>query len=199
MDQSSRTAALDQFRKNEVTAAGRLRRRRAWARYSRRQPHLQLRRPASCRRLCPPHRPHRPRRQERHGHHGRRSGRAEKRYCDREADWAEHSLDGLSPRAPSMMMQSSASTAVRRLHGIAASPRAAHPGSGRRALPRRSRGSTKRAPGARPNRMQRPPRLPSRWRNRPCSRRWSRTPRASTFPPFFCAPSASRRDLQLLL
>ena len=73
MDQSPRTAALDQFRKGEVTAADRLRRRRARARHSRRQPHLQFRRAAPCRRLRPPHRPHRPRRQDRHRHHHRRA------------------------------------------------------------------------------------------------------------------------------
>ena len=43
-------------------AAGRLRRRRPRPRHSGRQPRLQFRRAASCRRLRPPHRPHRPRR-----------------------------------------------------------------------------------------------------------------------------------------
>ena len=47
-------------------AADRLRRRRPRPRYSGRQPRLQFRRPASCRRLRPSHRPHRPRRQDRH-------------------------------------------------------------------------------------------------------------------------------------
>ena len=49
-----------------TAAAGRLRCRRPRPRYSRRQPRLQFRRAASCRRLCPPHRPHRPRRPRRH-------------------------------------------------------------------------------------------------------------------------------------
>ena len=75
LDQSARTAALDQFRKGEVDAADRLRRRRARPRHSRRQPRLQFRRAAPCRRLRPPHRPHRPRRQDRHRHHHRRAGR----------------------------------------------------------------------------------------------------------------------------
>ena len=94
MDQSARTAALDQFRKNEVTLLGCLRRRRARSRYSGCQPHLQFRRPAPPRRLRPSHRPHRPRRQDRHRHYRGGPLRHEKRRSDRKADRSEHSLDG---------------------------------------------------------------------------------------------------------
>ena len=66
MDQSARTAALDQFRKGEIAAARRLRRRRPRPRHSRGQPRLQFRRAAPSRRLRPSHRPHRPRRTHRH-------------------------------------------------------------------------------------------------------------------------------------
>ena len=72
MDQSARTAALEQFRKGEVTLLGRVRRRRPRPRYPRRQPHLQFRRADPCRRLRAPHRPYRPRRTQRRRDHHRR-------------------------------------------------------------------------------------------------------------------------------
>ena len=72
LDQSARTAALDSVPQGRGQAPDRLRRRRPRARHSGRQPRLQFRRAAPCRRLCAPHRPHRPRRQDRHRHHHRR-------------------------------------------------------------------------------------------------------------------------------
>ena len=91
LDQSARTAALDSFRNGEVEASDRLRRRRPRPRHSGRQPRLQFRRAASCRRLRPSHRPHRPRRQDRHRDHHRRPGRRQGCRRDREADRPEHS------------------------------------------------------------------------------------------------------------
>ena len=91
MDQSARTAALDQFRKGEIAAAGRLRRRRPRSRYPDHQPRLQFRRSPSRRRLCPPHRPHRPRRTRRHRDHHRQPARLQVDGGDRKADRPDHS------------------------------------------------------------------------------------------------------------
>ncbi len=94
MDQPARTAALDQFRKGEVDAAGRFRRRGARPRHFRREPHLQFRRAASRRRLRAPDRPHRPGRQNRHRDHaGGRIERSKGRGGNREADRATDPLD----------------------------------------------------------------------------------------------------------
>ena len=71
MDQRARMAMLDEFPRRQAQAAGRVRRRRARPRHSRRQPRLQFRRADPCRGLCPPHRPHRPRRPLRQGVHDR--------------------------------------------------------------------------------------------------------------------------------
>ena len=96
MDQSSRTAALDQFRKNEVTllvASDVAARGLDIPAVS----HIfNFDVPASPRRLRPSHRPHRTRRTQRHRNHRGGAGRAEKRRCHREADRPHHSLDGPS-------------------------------------------------------------------------------------------------------
>ena len=91
MDQSARTAALEQFRKNEVTllvASDVAARGLDIPDVS----HIyQFRRADPCRRLRAPHRPHRPRRPRRHRHHHRRrierrQGRRRDRKADRPAD-----------------------------------------------------------------------------------------------------------------
>ena len=92
LDQSARTAALELVPQRRGQAPDRLRRRRPRPRHSRRQPRFQFRRPASRRRLCPPHRPHRPRRQDRHRLHHRRPRRQQGGRRDREADRPEYSV-----------------------------------------------------------------------------------------------------------
>ena len=79
-------------------AAGRLRRRRPRPRHSRRQPRLQFRRAASCRRLRASHRPHRPRRPRRHRDLHRHPARQQIDRRDRKADRTEHSA---APKATS--------------------------------------------------------------------------------------------------
>ena len=71
--------------------AGGLRCRRPRPRYSRRQPRLQFRRPASCRRLRASHRPYRPRRTRRHRDLDRHLARQQIDRRDRTADRANHS------------------------------------------------------------------------------------------------------------
>ena len=92
MDQSSRTAALEKFRRGEVTLAGCVRRRGTRARHSGREPHLQFRRPAPPGRLRAPNRPHRSRRPQRHGDHAGCSRRCQIAGCDRKADRPVDSL-----------------------------------------------------------------------------------------------------------
>ncbi len=101
MDQSARTAALEQFRKGEVTllvasdvAARGLDIPEVSHVYNFDVPH-------PCRRLRSPHRPHRPRRPDRHrDHHRRRIERRQGRRRDRKADRPADSLDGQSVRNP---------------------------------------------------------------------------------------------------
>ena len=100
MDQSARTAALDQFRKGEIPAAGGLRRRGPRPRYSHDQPRLQFRRAASCRRLRPSHRPHRARRTRRHRDLHRHPARSKIHGRDRKADRANHSPRRRRRRGP---------------------------------------------------------------------------------------------------
>ena len=99
MDQSARTAALEQFRKNEVTllvasdvAARGLDIPDVSHIFNFDVPHPR-------RRLRAPHRPHRPRRPQRHrDHHRRRLERRQGRRRDREADRPADSLDGQDRR-----------------------------------------------------------------------------------------------------
>ena len=90
MDQSARTAALDQFRKGEIPLPGGLRRRGSRPRHSRRHPCLQFRRAAPCRRLRASHRPYRPRRPRRHRDLDRHLARQQIDRRDRTADRSTH-------------------------------------------------------------------------------------------------------------
>ena len=91
MDQSARTAALEAIPQGRNPGAGGLRCRRPRPRYSDRQPCLQFRRSASCRRLRPPHRPYRPRRTRRHRDLDRHVARQQIDRRDRTADRTNHS------------------------------------------------------------------------------------------------------------
>ena len=91
MDQSARTAALDQFRKGEIPLLVASDVAARGLDIPDRQPRLQFRRPASCRRLRPPHRPHRPRRPRRHRDLDRHLARPQIDGRDREADRPNHS------------------------------------------------------------------------------------------------------------
>ncbi len=71
LDQAARTAALDSFRKGEVTLLIASDVAARGLDIPGREPHIQFRRAAPRRRLRPPHRPHRPRRAHRHRHHHR--------------------------------------------------------------------------------------------------------------------------------
>ena len=61
MDQSSRIAELDRFKRGDYQHSVRQRCRGARARHQRREPRVQLRHSVAPGRLYPPHRPHRPR------------------------------------------------------------------------------------------------------------------------------------------
>ena len=91
MDQSARTAALDQFRKGEIPLLVASDVAARGLDIPDRQPRLQFRRAASCRRLRPPHRPHRPRRPRRHRDLDRHLARHQVDGRDRKADRPEHS------------------------------------------------------------------------------------------------------------
>ena len=80
--------------------ADRVRRGGARPRHSRREPRLQFRRAASCRRLCAPHRPHRPRRHAAAPPSPSSRPPTAGRRRDREADRPEHPLDGRARRVP---------------------------------------------------------------------------------------------------
>ena len=182
MDQSARTAGAGSIPQGRDSAAGRLRRRRPRPRYSRRQPRLQFRRPASCRRLRPPHRPHRPRGAGRHGDLHRHAARPEIDGGDRKADRANHSARRrrLPRRPPRLRRKPPASIPSSR-----ASTRSREGSRGGRNKPRREREA--RAPEARPRRWRprshapqasSPPRhSPRRAIRRPRARRRSAAPK----------------------
>ena len=86
MDQSARTAALDQFRKGEIPLLVASDVAARGLDIPDRQPRLQFRRAASCRRLRASHRPHRPRRPRRHRDLDRHLARYQVDGRDREAD-----------------------------------------------------------------------------------------------------------------
>ena len=120
MDQSARTASAGSIPQGRDSAAGRLRRRRPRPRYSHDQPRLQFRRPASCRRLRPPHRPYRASGARRHRDLHRHPARPEIDGGDRKADRANHSAgrrlraDQPNPRRkPASIPSSPASTRSR--------------------------------------------------------------------------------------
>ena len=192
MDQSARTAALDAFRNGEVEAADRLRRRGPRARHSRRQPRLQFRRPAPCRRLRPSHRPHRPRRQDRHRHHHRRPRRRQGRRRDRKADRPEHSLGrgcrprvAPTPRPPSDSRRRRARAAPRRTRRRPPQARAAS------AAPPRS------SPRASPSRRARTRASPSRARSPAPVARDRRSPAPAGAAPGRPRAGRSRRPSHL--
>ena len=91
MDQSARTAALDQFRKGEIPLLVASDVAARGLDIPTHQPRLQFRRAASSRRLRPPHRPHRTCRARRHRDLHRRSARSQVDGRDRKADRAEYS------------------------------------------------------------------------------------------------------------
>ena len=90
MDQSARTAALDQFRKGEIPLLVASDVAARGLDIPGGQPRLQFRRAASRRRLRPPHRPHRPRRPRRHRDLDRDAARSEIHRRDRKADRTKH-------------------------------------------------------------------------------------------------------------
>ncbi len=91
MDQSARTAALDQFRKGEIPLLVASDVAARGLDIPGRQPRLQFRRSPSRRRLRPPHRPYRPRRPHRHRDLDGDLARPQVDRGDRKADRPAHS------------------------------------------------------------------------------------------------------------